>query len=334
MNGDFESDDGYSEDDLPQSRSRSPSRSRSVSPLRDYSITTPIVESWMNPPPSSDPPVETVVEPPPCVPEDQPIPVVLLQHPARGIVLVQFPEDAGDDVDITMIKASRHTFINKRSKKEQWCYQIFNTIKWVQVRHSNIDHLRYTDARGKDQSAVQKAREMPDCKIKLGTGANNRCSTVKGNIDDDTHPPPPGGDDLSSSSRVLGTLVITDSPRRCIANVLRTMVSEDEYALLPLGDDLRLDTLPQTFRNRASFTLSRPVSWGFLRDHHHFNGTVDDLCTNAKITDRFILRVTLSETNTSLHCIGVMNRQIFDPSSTLGWLPLTRLLQNDGYLLH
>ena len=257
MNGDFESD-YESEDDLPQSRSRSPSRSRSVSPLRDYSTTTPVMESWMEPPYSSDPPVQNIVEPPPYVPEDQPIPVVLLQHPARGIVLVQFPEDAGDDVDITMIKASRHTFINKRSKKEQWCYQIFNTIKWVQVRHSNIAHLRYTDARGKDQSAVQKAREMPDCKIRLGTGANNRCTTVKGNIDVDIHPFPLGDDDLSSFSHVPGTLVTIDS-RRCIANVMRSMVSKEEYALLPLGDDLRLDALPQLFRNRSSFTLVRPV---------------------------------------------------------------------------
>ena len=101
------------------------------------------------------------------------------------------------------------------------------------------------------------------------------------------------------------------------------MVFKDEYALLPLGDDLRLDVLPRIFRN-SSFTLSRPVSWGFLRDSRHYVGAVDDLCTNTKINDRFILRVTLIDAKTSLHCIAVMNQQIFDPSGPLGWLPLTR----------
>ena len=298
MNGDFESDDGYSsEDDLPQSRSRSPSRSRSVSPLRDYSTTTPVMESWMEPPYSSDP-VETVVEPPPYV---EPI-----------STLVPCPPDLDRELDITMIMAVLHTF--KNAKRDQWCYTAFDksSCHWIQVRCSQIDHLKFTDHTGRSQSAVNTARSMPGARIKLGTGADSKGNMTDETTDADTYP----------SAAVYGTIGNRSilSERRCVSDALYFLVPSNDYQLLPTGDDLRLDHLPMIFRN-ASVKLLRPSKWGFIRDCTNYVGGIDDLCTHAKIDDRFLLRVTLIAARTSLHAVAVMNQQILSPS--LGWLPLT-----------
>ena len=249
-------------------------------------------------PPVDLPPVDPLPQVDPLPPVDLPqvdVPDVIPEV-VQSRILVQHPVHPGADIDITMIKAKRHTFDDG---EEQWCYGAYDVHqhKWIQVPCSSVDHLRVTDAFGKSSSAVYTSRAQPGRPVKLGTGKRKRCD------------------------KLVGTTPILS--RRCVADSMSLLISPSEFEKIPLQcDNLRMDLLPAIFAN-TKVKFSRPAKWGFLRDPSNYNGAIEDLCVNAKLDDRFIIRVTLIDAMTSLHCVAVRNRQICDVATGMGWMPLT-----------
>ena len=144
---------------------------------------------------------------------------------------------------------------------------------------------------------IAEANARPGTRVKLGAGARSK---------------------LEESS-----LASAPTGRDCVSLAMALLISPKDFLHIPQPSlDLRLSALKRFFRY-TELKLLKPSKWGILRDFCHFVGAIDDICSNATAEDKFILRVTLPPpVATSLHCVAVRGREICDPATGQGWLPL------------
>jgi hypothetical protein len=180
----------------------------------------------------------------------------------------------------------------------------------MQVSASSIDALTFTDASGNKHNVVAYARAHAGERVILGTGAR----AVERELE--------GRGSVMVTSMQARACDSKLSSRRCVSDAMSLLVSPTEFARIPQpSDDLLMTALRQIFSNSRETKFLPPSKWGFLRDPQAFRGAVEDVCQQARLDDRFVLRVTLP--NTSLHCVAVRDRQICDLATGLGWLTLT-----------
>jgi hypothetical protein len=114
--------------------------------------------------------------------------------------------------------------------------------------------------------------------------------------------------------------------RECVRNAMACLIHEDLVLRIPQLGDRLISTLPSIFRN-AAVKFIKPSRWGFLSNKGQLIGAIEELCHEFKgagAEDKFILQVHIPRLITSLHCVAVRGRQIYDPECPeIGWLPLT-----------
>ena len=112
----------------------------------------------------------------------------------------------------------------------------------------------------------------------------------------------------------------------CVSKALRLLGWET-----PLGPDVDFDRVPDLLRNSGfsrQLVLVKPAKWGYpgLLDSKRrgscfeFNA-IEVICSCAAFEDKLLLRVYLTDTNTSLHCVAVHAGCIVDPADG-AWRPL------------
>ena len=87
---------------------------------------------------------------------------------------------------------------------------------------------------------------------------------------------------------------------------------------IPQTGNLLFSALPRMLNRKVR--LLKPSDWHILADPRFFKNAIADLCANAKEEDLFILQVKLPKT--SLHCVAVKSRMIYDDQSDFERLPL------------
>jgi hypothetical protein len=133
--------------------------------------------------------------------------------------------------------------------------------------------------------------------------------------------------DTSALAVVSRELPKPEISRECVRDALALLIRSHLLLRLPQPcPDVAMWAIPQIFCN-TGLKFRKPSTWGILRDYRHYAGAIEDLChevTGAGTADKFILRVYIPHLHTSLHCVAVRDRQIYDPACPeLGWLPLT-----------
>ena len=110
--------------------------------------------------------------------------------------------------------------------------------------------------------------------------------------------------------------------RTCVARCLMHL-----DVLMPLIENVQFETVPTLLSASGDqFTFQKPAKWGFPG----FLTKGGSICTEnsvekfsrfADVDSHFILRVHITEPDTSLHAIAVRNRMLIDPAFGV-WKPL------------
>ena len=202
-----------------------------------------------------------------------------------------------------MVRAERVHFPNNGFK---WCFEGYDvsSAKWVQVRHSNLYGVTFTDPTGQHQHVMTVAKAGNGHRVNLGTGAREP--------------------EVNCLAAGLASAPQVSVGHECVSDALLLLVSSVEFPRIPQPSaDLQFNSIKQIFHHSKAIALLKPSQWGILRDARNFTDSIEDLCSYATVSDKFIFRVTLPPpASTSLHCVAVRDREICDPATGHGWLPL------------
>jgi hypothetical protein len=202
-----------------------------------------------------------------------------------------------------------------------WVFEGYNddTGRWIQIRMSNLFGVNFSDAIG-THSVLQYARANEGNRVRLGSGAHSKIERV---TDGQTAPVDSGYAPYAYDGGRSYDVAPTSS-RECVRDSMALLVSPSELVHIQQPcPDLLLTALPSFYRNSKHITLLQPSQWGILHDPRNFRDAINDLCTHSAPTDSFILQVHKQQAATTLHCVAVSNKQINDPSTQFGWLPLS-----------
>ena len=209
-----------------------------------------------------------------------------------------------------------------------------NSGKWLVVRRSQVDHLRVKSHQSgnrrlravtvaENQPFVYKPRfghekrerEAAGIVVELGVGSREsslgRTELLEGSVEqlDPQHAILPCGSprDALCASKAFAALGIDNA----------------------LDEDALWKELPFKFMN--AIVLLRPSKWRMPTVYNSSTGSfctnhISEFIRNASLEnrkhERYVLQVYLSDTNTSLHCVAVVDRQILDPADGI-WMSLS-----------
>ena len=198
-----------------------------------------------------------------------------------------------------------------------------NTDLWFVVPKCEVEHIKVRSRRygyDKRTKAVTIAENEPfvlglDGKIEtkgiiVALGVGSRSS----NAHDLQHQCRLSAHEMSRVSPPCNT----DRDASCARKAFKALGVENT-----LPDDVLWKDLPTLFRRVIQ--LEKPSKWDMpaVYQNGKFSGNhIGPFIENVNGHDRYVLQVYLHDTNTSLHCIAIVDGRMFDPANGM-WLPLS-----------